>query len=164
MIDSRGSFWGKYGNQTTETSTAPTTVKPTEPSKIHECQDGTNEWFHIISVDVDPWPICEKFTLNFQIELLQEIQHGTQLELQLTFITPGLGNLTIPCHGLSFCSYDMQTLLNETMHEDDREICNSVMPEGQDCNLPLKTGLYNTKGTYVLFQNLVCGTMRQWDS
>ena len=26
--------------------------------------------------------------------------------------------------------------------------CNSVMPEGQDCNLPLKTGLYNTKGMY----------------
>merc|ERR1712008_316691 len=78
---------------------------------------------------------------------LQEIQPGTQLELQLTFITPGLGNLTIPCHGLSFCSYDMETLLNETMHEDDREICNSVMPKGQDCNLPLKTGLYNTKGS-----------------
>ena len=124
-------------------------MKPTEPSKIHECQVGTNEWFNIISVDIDPWPICENITLNFQIELLQEIQDGTQLELQLTFITPGLGNLTIPCNTLfDFCSYDMETLLNETMHEDDREICNSVMPEGQDCNLPLKNGLYNTKGKY----------------
>ena len=140
-------FWGKYGNQTTETSTAPTTVKPTEPSKIHECQVGTNEWFNIISVDIDPWPICENITLNFQIELLQEIQPGTQLELQLTYIT-ALGNLSL-CNS-TICSYDMQTLLNETMHEDDREICNSVMPEGQDCNLPLKTGLYNTKGMYIL--------------
>ena len=120
-------------------------MKPTEPSKIHECQDGTNEWFDIISVDADPWPICEKFALHFQIELLQQIQPGTQLELQLTVITPGFGNLTIPCLGFGSCTYDLETLLGE-MHEDDKEICKNVMPDGQECVLPLNTGLYNTHG------------------
>ena len=57
----------------------------------------------------------------------------------------------------------METLLNETMHEDDREKCNSVMPEGQDCNLPLKTGLYNTKGMYY-FKTLWNNATVHWDS
>ena len=124
-------------------------MQPTEsPIFLHGCQEGTDEWFNIKSVYAKPWPICEKFALHFEIELLQEIQPGTQLELQLTIIT-GLGNWTIPCNGiLNVCSYDMQTLLTETMHEEDREICKSVMPEGQNCNLPLKPGLYSTKGMY----------------
>ena len=67
---------------------------------VNTCQDGTNDWFSGISLDVTPWPVVvaggETITLQGQIDIMQEIEMGSQLELKLTLITP-IGNLPVPC-------------------------------------------------------------------
>ena len=67
---------------------------------VNTCLDGTDDWFSGISLDVTPWPVVvaggETITLQGQIDIMQEIEMGSQLELKLTLITP-IGNLPVPC-------------------------------------------------------------------
>ena len=65
-------------------------------------------------------------------------------------------NVVLPCHfnlfskksqigelNIGSCDYDVQHLLDELKGADGgEEICNGLMAEGQDCNLPLMPGSY----------------------
>merc|ERR1712020_586352 len=99
---------------------------------VMTCQDGTDAWFSGISLDVTPWPVVvaggETITLQGQIDIMQEIEMGSQLELKLTLITP-IGNLPVPCLpigdlNIGSCNYDIQHLLDEVKGLDGgEEIC-----------------------------------------
>ena len=75
-------------------------VKNLRTPDVSTCLDGTNEWFDNISLDVKPWPVeiaaGKTITLQGQVDIMQEIEVGSGVELKLTLIT-AIGNLDIPC-------------------------------------------------------------------
>merc|ERR1712109_121076 len=100
---------------------------------VMTCQDGTDAWFSGISLDVTPWPVIvaggETITLQGQIDIMQEIEMGSQLELKLTLITP-IGNLPVPCLpigdlNIGSCNYDIQHLL-KSFHFKDKLTYNFI--------------------------------------
>merc|ERR1739848_383733 len=104
-----------------------------------------------ISLDIKPWPVHvaagETITLDGAIDIMQEIEVGSGIELKLTLIT-AIGNLPIPCLpigelNIGSCSYDVQHLLDELKGaEGGMEICTTLMAVGQPCDLPLMPGQY----------------------
>merc|ERR1712156_493017 len=116
-------------------------VQKVRAPDVNECMDGTSDWFSNIALNVQPWPVeiaaGKTITLDGAIDIMQEIEVGSGLNLKLTLIT-AIGNLNI-----GSCDYDVQHLLDTLKGADGgEEICNSLMAEGQDCNLPLMPGSY----------------------
>merc|ERR1719220_151715 len=121
------------------------TFKDIKSPDVSTCMDGTDAWFSNIVLNIEPWPAHiatgETITLDGAIDILQEVEMGSGLELKLTLVT-AIGNLPIPCLPLGelnigSCSYDIQHLLDELKGAvGGEEICKGLMAEGQDCNLP----------------------------
>merc|ERR1711963_1147511 len=122
------------------------TLKLKSPD-VSYCLDGSEEWFGNIMVEVQPWPVViatgETLTLDGGLDILQEIEVGSQLELKLTLKT-AIGNLPIPCLpiddlNIGSCTYDVQKLLDDAAALG---VCDMIMAEGQECTLPLMPGSY----------------------
>ena len=62
--------------------------------------EGTDAWFSNIELNITPWPAHiatgETITLDGAIDILQEVEMGSGLDLKLTLVT-AIGNLPIPC-------------------------------------------------------------------
>ena len=75
-------------------------VKNVRAPDVSVCQDGTNDWFDNIALDITPWPAHiaagATITIDGAIDIMQEIEVGSGIELKLTLIT-AIGNLPIPC-------------------------------------------------------------------
>ena len=75
-------------------------VKNVKAPDVRTCMDGTSEWFDNISLDITPWPVVvaagNVISLDGGIDIMQEIEVGSNLNIKLTLIT-AIGNLPIPC-------------------------------------------------------------------
>merc|ERR1711872_584536 len=85
-----------------------------------------SDWFSNIALNVQPWPVeiaaGKTITLDGAIDIMQEIEVGSGLNLKLTLIT-AIGNLPIPCLpigelNIGSCDYDVQHLLDELKGAD----------------------------------------------
>ena len=75
-------------------------VQKVRAPDVSECMAGTSDWFSNIALNVQPWPVeiaaGKTITLDGAIDIMQEIEVGSGLNLKLTLIT-AIGNLPIPC-------------------------------------------------------------------
>ena len=75
------------------------TLKLSAPD-VSYCQDGSEEWFSNIVLNVNPWPVHvaanEVISIDGGIDIMQTVEVGSQLKLDLSLQT-ALGNLPIPC-------------------------------------------------------------------
>merc|ERR1711971_915026 len=75
-------------------------VLKTSIPDVMSCMEGTDAWFSNIVLNITPWPAHiatgETITLDGAIDILQEVEMGSGLDLKLTLVT-AIGNLPIPC-------------------------------------------------------------------
>ena len=80
------------------------TLKLSAPD-VSYCQDGSEEWFSNIVLNVNPWPVHvaanEVISIDGGIDIMQTVEVGSQLKLDLSLQT-ALGNLPIPCLPVRF--------------------------------------------------------------
>ena len=75
-------------------------VKNVRTPDVNTCMDGTNDWFDNFNLDVQPWPVQiatgKTLTLQGQVDIMQEIEVGSGVDIKLTLIT-SIGNIPVPC-------------------------------------------------------------------
>ena len=141
------------------------TLKVRAPD-VSYCQDGSEDWFGNIVLNINPWPVHiaanEVLSIDGGIDIMQTVEVGSQLKIELALQT-ALGDLPIPCLPVSStfsthflgcfqwfhwqiedlqigsCTYPVEQLLADAAMLG---ICDMLMPEGQACELPLNPGSY----------------------
>lgn len=64
------------------------------------CQDGSDQWFSNIQLDIQPFPVHvasgEHISIDAGVDIMQEVEVGSQLDVDMSVKTI-LGPLHIPC-------------------------------------------------------------------
>lgn len=75
------------------------TLKVRAPD-VSYCQDGSEDWFGNIVLNINPWPVHiaanEVLSIDVGLDILQTVEVGSQLKVEWALQTP-LGDLPIPC-------------------------------------------------------------------
>ena len=102
--------------------------------EISYCQEGSEDWFTNIQVSIKPWPMHvvtgETFTFNGGVDILQTIENGSFLKIDVTLISDEFGELPVPCYQDLFigsCQYKVAEILEKL---DELKICEILMAKG----------------------------------